>query len=251
MGIEKSHVLILNKVNYSDTSLIIVALSPEEGILRLMGKGFRKPPTRSFSGREPIETFSEMEFSYFRSTGELHHLRECNVINPHWAIREKYENLLAASFAAGLALDFSSVGGDGEYKMLHELFHSIGKNDSSLCLKVMRYWIRLLSLGGFLPSFDGCSSCGAEFDPENIEYIAGRGFLCARCSCKRTDVSMKLTKGDLRYAGHILGPNQGSRIKMAIVVRHKLVSLLCSITAHEVGRPPRLLDRLRKICDNE
>lgn len=251
MGIEKSKALILNKVNYSDTSLIIVALSPEEGILRLMARGFRKPPARSFAGREPIETFSEMEFSYFRSSGELHYLRECMTVSPNWPIRERYDNLVIASFAAGLTLDISGVGSEEEYGILCELYRNIGNPGSTPYFKVLRFWMRLLSLGGFLPAFDSCSGCGGAFDPEAIHYVSGRGLLCTRCSTRHGSYAIKMTRGDIRYADHILSGDQASsRIKIPPRVRQTLVSFLVGITSNEVGRQPRLLDRLRKICDN-
>ncbi len=247
MGIETARGIVLSKVVFSDTSLIITALTPNQGLLKLIGKGFRKPPKKASSSREPIESFSEMEFTYYRSSGEMHHLRESSIINPYWGIRSGYPSLLAACFAAGLANDLSGENED-EYFALCELFGSLDAKDP--CLKVLRYWLKMVSCGGYLAGFTGCSRCGRNMDGESVPYFSGKGFLCTKCRNNQGDPQMVLTKGDLRYAEHLLEQRGLERVKLGFKVRQTLMSFLATITLHELGRPPRLLDRFRKICDN-
>ena len=250
MGIEIARGIVLNRINYSDTSLIAVILTPEEGVMRFMGKGFRKPPKRSYSSRDPIETFSELEITYFRSSGDMHYLRESVIIDPFWGIRNDYQRLEAAAFGAGLILDMSSQGSEEEFLGLRSFFRRLSGN-AGISTSVMRFWVRLLYSAGFLPDTESCSICSTPFGGSAIGFSPGRGFLCNKCVSKYGRTHSELTPGDLKYIGLLLENNDPrGKVKMSQKVMSTIISTLTAITAHEVGRPPRLLDRIRKICDN-
>ncbi len=249
MGIAKTEALVLNKTPYSNTSLILAALTPEEGVMSFIGKGYRKPPRRSWSPREPIETFTEMEFTFYRSSGELHHLREAAVIEPFEGLRSDHRRFTAAAFAGGLAIDFCGEGGSEYYENLRSCWAELSGGGRP-CTAVLRFWLRLLRLGGLLPSLERCTRCGVSLDGRTVRFVAGSGFLCPACTAS-SGAAVKLNAGDLKYASFLLErPDALHRLAVPPVSLKRLHAVLVVQTVRELGRKPRLLDRMAKIWEN-
>ncbi|MFA4986704.1 MAG: DNA repair protein RecO [Candidatus Brocadiia bacterium] len=245
MGLETVRALVINTVKFSDTSLIIVALTPSDGVLHFFGRGFRKLPKKSYLGRDAVETFSEMELTFYRTSGDLQPLRHSYSIDGFEGIRTEYSRLLLASFGAGLALDLSSGGISGEYECLQEYWHAISTGRRTV-LATLTFWLSMLHEGGFLPPTSRCSACGGELTQPF--FLPGKGFLCQAC---RLPGAEAMSVGDMRYVRHILGRDQGlDRLIIPQSTLHRLLGLLTDITEFEVGRRPRLLDQIRKICEN-
>lgn len=60
--------LVLNRTDFSEADRIITILTPDQGKIRLIAKGVRKPTSKLAGG---IELFSEVEIGYVRGRGDL------------------------------------------------------------------------------------------------------------------------------------------------------------------------------------
>jgi DNA repair protein RecO (recombination protein O) len=95
---ESAYGIILRTRPLTETSLIVHWLTPNLGRIATVAKGARRPKS-PFAGK--LDLFYEADFSFSRSRrSELHTLREANLREAHFPIREDYQKLQQAGYAA-------------------------------------------------------------------------------------------------------------------------------------------------------
>jgi DNA repair protein RecO (recombination protein O) len=91
---------IIARLPFSNTSLILRALTRESGRLTLLAKGATRPKS-PFAGA--LDLFYLADFLYAPSrSGEMHILREVKLIDAHLGLRRSYTNLIGAQYFAAL-----------------------------------------------------------------------------------------------------------------------------------------------------
>jgi DNA repair protein RecO (recombination protein O) len=100
MVAETLHAILLRRIRFSDTSLIVSWFSRERGKLKTMAKGALRTKS-GFAGK--LDLFFQCELTVaWSQRSELHSLRETVLIEPFAGIREHYTNTLAAGYFAEL-----------------------------------------------------------------------------------------------------------------------------------------------------
>lgn len=100
MAAETLHAILLRRIRFSDTSLIISWFSRERGKLKTVAKGALRAKS-SFAGNLDLFFHCELTVSWSQRS-ELHTLREATVIEPFAGIRRNYSNTLAAGYFSEL-----------------------------------------------------------------------------------------------------------------------------------------------------
>ena len=99
---------IIGRLPFSNTSLILRALTREAGRLTLMAKGAARPKS-PFAGA--LDLFYLADFLYAPSrTGEMHTLREARLVEAHLGLRRSYTTLLGAQYFAALIETITEPG---------------------------------------------------------------------------------------------------------------------------------------------
>jgi DNA repair protein RecO (recombination protein O) len=100
MTAETLHAILLRRIRFSDTSLIVSWFSQERGKLKTVAKGALRTNS-SFAGK--LDLFFQCELTVgWSQQSELHSLRETVLIEPFAGIRRNYPNTLAAGYFAEL-----------------------------------------------------------------------------------------------------------------------------------------------------
>jgi DNA repair protein RecO (recombination protein O) len=92
--------ILLRKIRFSDTSLILTWFTDQHGKLKTMVKGALRAKS-PFAGKLDLFFHCEVLVSFSRRS-ELHALREVSVKEPFAAIRTSYQKTLAASYFSEL-----------------------------------------------------------------------------------------------------------------------------------------------------
>jgi len=92
--------ILLRKIRFSDTSLILTWFTDRHGKLKTMAKGALRAKS-PFAGKLDLFFHCELLVSFSRKS-ELHALREVSIIEPFAAIRTSYLKTLAASYFSEL-----------------------------------------------------------------------------------------------------------------------------------------------------
>jgi len=93
---ETSAAILLRRVRYSETSLILTWLTLDHGKLKTLARGALRPRS-AFAGR--IDLFFASEIAFRRSPrSELHTLSECALLNPREGLRGDYGRVELAAY---------------------------------------------------------------------------------------------------------------------------------------------------------
>jgi DNA repair protein RecO (recombination protein O) len=100
MAAETLHAILLRRIRFSETSLIVSWFSQERGKVKTVAKGALRP-RNSFAGK--LDLFFQCELTVaWSQRSELHTLRETVLIEPFAGIRRNYLNTLAAGYFSEL-----------------------------------------------------------------------------------------------------------------------------------------------------
>lgn len=103
---ETTPAILIRKIRFSDTSLIVTWFTAAHGKLKTVAKGALRPKSR-LAGT--LDLFFDCEISFARSArSELHTLRECALIDPREGLRADYPRVVLASYFVELLDDVTA-----------------------------------------------------------------------------------------------------------------------------------------------
>lgn len=126
MDAHTTRAILLRKIRYSDTSLIVKWCTLDHGLVKTMARGALRPKS-AFKGS--LDLFFDAEIVFLRARkSELHTLKEVRVENPRLELRKSYLVTLVASYFVKLV--DASVEPDapvpGVFDLLGRAFDHLG-----------------------------------------------------------------------------------------------------------------------------
>ena len=162
MAIVKNKALILDKKNYSNTSLILDVLTPDKGKVSLIAKGARDLRTPSKSSKfDIIDKLTFATIVYYESHAGLGTLSECAIHYAFPGIRNNINSWLTGAQIDNLLLA-SSFPGDEASRLLTSSLYVLSDLDSGVNpdLVMCAFLYQFLDINGSLPDFFNCSVTG-------------------------------------------------------------------------------------------
>ncbi len=198
MTIKTVEGIVINEVNYSESSKVLTVLTKDDGILSIMSKGCRKIKStlRSLSSRLSYANFD----IYYKKDG-MSTLVSANPINLFKNILMDYKDLAKISYSLFL-IELSSqiikekhISEEDIKEVYKLLITGLIKIDEGFNPSIISNIIELKYLDylGVKPSIDGCSNCGSDL---NIVTITPEsfGFICKDCYNGEKLVNEKMLK---------------------------------------------------------
>ena len=139
--------IIVGRMPFGNTSLIVRCITRQAGRLTFMAKGASRPKS-PFAGT--LDLFYLADFLYQPArTGEMHTLREVKLIEAHLSLRRSYANLLAAQYFAALieTVTESATPVEEEFNLFAKALAYLCETDISW-RAVERFEQRILTLAG-------------------------------------------------------------------------------------------------------
>jgi len=183
MPIHKTEVLVLNKWDFRETSLIVNFFSRDFGKMSGLLKGIRAEPDKFASTLEPF-SYNDIVF-YRKINSNLHLVSQCDIKDNFNAVRTTVPKIGVASFMMELvgALMAQEDKNEEVFDLALTCLRELQTSDNPE--KIMTIFkIKMLSLSGFKPHFDSCVACGDRINSHSkFSFVLG-GLLCARCYAK-------------------------------------------------------------------
>jgi DNA repair protein RecO len=180
--------ILLRSHPYSETSAVLRFLTPEHGIVSVLGKGVRRRGPRT---GVPIESLGEGVLTFVHNPDrDLHTLREFHPGAGSMALGRDVQRFVGACLVAELLLGHALEHGDPElYEWVRFILHHLG----TVPVADVPAWIlsggwRTLAFLGFPPGLVRCVGCGRELGQGGIEGESDRfdvgagGIRCSECS---------------------------------------------------------------------
>jgi len=200
VSVEKSEAIVLRTYNLTESSKIIVLLTPGRGKVRAVAKGVRRTKSKFGSALEPI-THVEVQI-HFKEGRDLQTLSQAETRESFPSIRSDLTRLGLASLMCELMGQFVQEGEESTPQFVLLLVSlktlaSMSKNYGSLLIS---FYMKLLDISGLLPEVNFCVRCkGAIRDHAYLATVGGA--LCSKCSA---GVGERISAGSLKVMTRLL-----------------------------------------------
>ena len=105
MAYKQNEAVVLRKVDYSETSLIVTVLTPDFGRMALLAKGARR---KGSPVGPALDTFNRVDLTFtWKENRQVQNLVEASVISSYGAIKRDIQRSAAAAFVLDVALHAS------------------------------------------------------------------------------------------------------------------------------------------------
>jgi DNA repair protein RecO (recombination protein O) len=245
MALIKDRCICLRKVPYSETSQILLLLSREHGLQRVIAKGAHrrtKAGASKFDGGVDLLELGEAVFTP-RGERDLGLLTEWSLVDGHLALRSNLRGLYLAQYAAELVgLLFEE--GDPHPEVFDRLAATVsGLAEDGTEEIFLAFELDLLRQSGYLPELHICANCGMALDSRGPVYFSANrgGVICRNCESTLPDRLpldprlLSLLQNMLRLQAQ---PN-GSMPRLPRLSRHQtdpINRLLAAHMQHTLGR---------------
>jgi DNA repair protein RecO (recombination protein O) len=243
---EKTEAVVLHTYNLTESSKIVVLLTPGRGKVRAVAKGVRRTKSKFGSALEAI-THVEAEI-YFKEGRDLQNLSQAETLDPFQSIRSDLTRLGLASVMCELMEQFAQE--DEESSPLFVLLlvalktlAGTSKNYSSLLIS---FHMRLLEAAGLLPEMGRCVNCKRAIEGHGYLDARAGGALCGGCS---GGVGEKVYAGSLKIMQRLLTSDWTllERTRIAQPSADEILRALNTYIIHHTGRELRSAKFLRSL----
>lgn len=236
MPIEKTDAIVINSMDWSNTSKILSFYTREHGRVKAVAKGARRRGS-PFLGA--LELFYYVDLVYYeKGTRQLQTVSQCSVKKDFSAIKQ---DLVKTAYCSYFVQSAEEISGEKEksgelFQLLLDIFSYLEENAPDVLLA--RYFeLNLLKAAGYAPVLKNCGSCGRKFEApvEKAGFSPGAGgAVCAAC--------MGAAGGCLRLSGGALStlsclngafPGMLARIKASEIIKDEIrEALACCLDYH-------------------
>jgi DNA repair protein RecO (recombination protein O) len=195
MSVERTEAIVLRTYNLTESSKIVVLLTPARGKVRAVAKGVRRTKSKFGSSLEPI-THIDAQI-YIKEGRELQNLAQAETREAFASIRSDLKKLGLGSLMCELVEQFAQENEESSaYFLLLSIslqaLASVSKNHESLLLF---FYLKLLAVSGLLPDLSRCARCqSAVQGPAYLDAGEG-GILCNACSAGKGE---RLSAGSVK-----------------------------------------------------
>lgn len=233
--------IVLKRLDYSETSLILAVFTRNHGKVRIIAKGARRSTKKRFNPGVDLLDAGSIVLSV-RSVGQeaLASLREWKQTNAYAGLRERLDRLYAAQYSADIVAKLTE---DWDphlpiYDALNDTLSALaGGGDAGLTLTAFQR--SLLDATGLLPRFDICIGCGHSPTTGPDIYFSSHegGLLCRDCEPARVEKRL-VTAG----YGALTGAADATVADVA-----GMFDLFDYHISHLIGREPAAAEPLRQM----
>lgn len=182
MPLRETEAIVLRTYRLGEADKIASLFTRQMGRLRAVARGALRPKGRYGGVLEPL-SYVRAEI-YDRENRDLLHLNSVELIESFFSMQQDYRVQLAAQFLAevGERLLPEREANERTFRLLVTVLRALKTSgEVTRPLLYFDYWV--VRLGGFLPSFDACASCGRAFGEDGAYYSRGADLLLCR-DCK-------------------------------------------------------------------
>jgi len=223
--------VVLNRLDYSETSQILVLFTREHGKIRAIAKGIKRGAKARFATGVDLLDVGSVVFSVRIERSErLATLTEWKQTRSLFGLRDKLARIQGGQYLAEITAALTEDWDPHQalFDALLGALEELSQADEPLGV-VVRYQLALLEAIGSLPRFDACVLCGREEDLTHFSSFEG-GLVCRHCELGQVEKRQvsTATVAALRHCSQ----SSGTLSSAFTVLNYHI--------AHQMGREPVL-----------
>lgn len=253
MAIIRDSAVVLGRLDYSETSQVLVLLTRHHGKVRAIAKGIKRGTKTRFATAIDLLDVGEIVISSRQERPEgLTTVTEWKQTRSLSGLREKLCRIRGAEYVAEITGQLTEDF-DPHTELYDDMVATLIdlSGASEPIGATVRYQLRLLESVGSLPRFDACMSCNRQDDLTHFSSFQG-GMICRHCEPGQVE-KWEVSPATLRTISNLLaiGPHTSQREprqpppeKSAKPEAVRAFGVLNYHIAHLMGREPHLAAKL-------
>jgi DNA repair protein RecO (recombination protein O) len=184
----KTEAVVLNKMNYGDSSCIALLFSDDLGKISVIVKGARSPKSKYGKIVDPLNYLSVV--LYKKESREIQLLSQADIIEHYPIIKNDLSKL---SYAYAVVELVKNLLAEHEvnrkiFKGMVKILSRLNSVDEKPEVTFGRFFIFLLKEIGYQIQIDTCAICGKEKFVTDIYYNFDKGLICGECRKTVVDI---------------------------------------------------------------
>lgn len=176
----KTNAIVLNRISYSETSLICRLFTQDQGKVTILAKGALRPKKTIGALLEPTNHI-QIEY-YYKSSRDIQILKQANFINDYSLIRNNYNSIIIS------LLIIEMIDRVTQDNNINSIIYRLGwrvlnqlNNQSNNKWSLLLFFMYQLSLRtGFMPNLTNCSICNSSLKHGTLNKVNGE-LICHNC----------------------------------------------------------------------
>ncbi|MFN3694030.1 MAG: DNA repair protein RecO [Ignavibacterium sp.] len=178
----KTQAVVLGKMNYSDSSLIVTLYTENNGKVSAIVKGARSPKSKLAL---IVDTLNHIEVIFYKKESrELQIVSSADLISHYPNIKSDLESTKYAFAVLELVrnLTIENESNNRLFKGLIKILDHFENKKEAPSILFARFFMFLITETGYEIMIDKCSICGKELVPDySVGYNFSTGFVCSEC----------------------------------------------------------------------
>ncbi len=214
--------IMLRRINYGDSDLIISFFTKERGKISVIAKAAKKSVKR-FGGILELFSLLDLVCTKGKHRTRMAFLKEAVLKNPYESIRSDILKTAYAGFWAELTNTWLEEGVKQVqlFNLLEQVLNHLDKGPASPEILSILFQLRFSAIAGIVPNLSHCCRCGRSFDDIRQDRLEPDfrqgGVICLKCSAGSGLPVGYLSQGTLKQLQWLLRGDldQAIRIRFA------------------------------------
>ena len=252
MGLRSTRAVVSRTMRMSNSSKLVSLITEQYGLVKVVGKGARRPRSVFGAALEPI-TLIECIY-YHHDIRELQTLSSAETIKPYMALKEDLILFAVASCMVEIAQTHTAEEdvSAGTFGLVVETLDSLESSGGKGADKhLWRYMLRLLAAVGYQPALDSCVKCGKKPKGTSVFFSYGDGGVLCSCTGPDDRYGFRVSAGSLMVMNSLLeaSDHELPRLVIGKSQRTEVEQTLLNFLAYHSGssKTPKSLVFLRRI----
>ena len=174
----------LKSYNLNDADKIIVMYSKDNGLIKGVAKGIKKPKSK-LGARMDLLVANSLQLLKGRSMDTI---IQAQTVNNFRKTREDMDKLMLSSYVSELIVNFgegSEAASKEIYELLYKALNRIANSQSKkdALIAVIKFQLKLLLIMGFCVELDTCLCCREQILDEEMYFSSTMGgVICKECN---------------------------------------------------------------------
>lgn len=178
----KTEAIVLSKMNYSDSSIIVTLYTEKNGKVSVIVKGARSPKSKL---SRVIDALNRIEVIYYKKLNrELQIVSSADLISYYPKTKSDLESTKFAFAVLELVRNLTVEDESNErlYKGLVKILDHFENRKEKPSILFSRFFMFIISESGYELLIDKCGICGSDLKMDSIAgYNYSTGFICDEC----------------------------------------------------------------------
>ncbi len=183
----------LKSYNLNDADKILVMYSKENGLIKGVAKGIKKPKSK-LGARMDLLVANTLQLLKGRSMDTI---LQAQTVNHFKKTREDYDKLTLSSYVSEVVLNFgegSESASKDVYELLYKALNRISESSDKkdMLIAVIKFQLKMLLIMGFCVELDSCLCCGERIFDDDMYFSTQMGGVICKDCCEPLGVKLKM-----------------------------------------------------------